>query len=198
MNVSSARIVSFLAMLGAQGVCALPAAAQNMSFGLAETSGISQGITQGRTPPLDARHQSLTGKLPILDQYALQEIAGPETERQSTEPLSNVSTTAQDEFVIASQANPAPQGVESLPDHGVPLSLLKQSTIGNLLISLKKKYDPKSMTEAGNLYWFFDSQHDLATGSKSKQLLACTRMLRSWGVCASTNARTFSVYIRNL
>jgi hypothetical protein len=209
MNVSSVKIVSFLVVLGALVVCTLPVAAQNMSrdfdtpdrtaqintsLGFAVTGGIRQDNAQGRMLTAhNPDNQTFTGKPHNLDLYVLREIAGSETE-----PLTNVNATAQNESAILSQTSPTPQRFESGLYHHVHFPLLKKSTIGNLLVDLKKKYDPKSMTESGNLYWFFDSQHDLTTGSKSKQLLACTRMLRSWGVCASTNARTFSVYIRDL
>jgi hypothetical protein len=96
------------------------------------------------------------------------------------------------------RTGPPLHGFVSRLEQGLHFPPLKQSPIGNFLVGLRKKYDPKSMLQSGNLYWFYDSQKELATGNKAKQLLACSKMLRWWSICASTNARTFSVYIRDL
>ncbi|MGA7180624.1 MAG: hypothetical protein WBX11_13700 [Thiobacillaceae bacterium] len=209
MCVSAVRIISVLAVLSALAVCTRPAAAQeasadfvtpartvptNASVRLADAGKINLDTAQeGMRSEPGADNRTFTGKSLIVTRIPRRDYGVPKTA-----PLSNLSAEGENESAVAERARTPLHGFLSRLDQSLHLPLLMPSTVGNLLVDLRRKYDPRSMAQPGNLHWFFDSQNDLATGSKAQQLLACSRISQSWGICASTNARTFSVYFRDL
>jgi hypothetical protein len=209
MYVSTVRIISILAVLAALGIRTLPAAAQdasgelttpdrtaqiNASLGFQDAAGTRLDMTKdGTSAPLKADNPVFAGNSLILDRLPLQEGGGPKTA-----PISSVKAGVQNESVIVERTDPPIKRFESRLSEGLHFPLLKQTTIANMLVDLKKKYGPASMTQSGNFHWFFDSQQPLVAGNKSQSLVACSKMSRWSSICASTNARTFSVYFKGV
>jgi len=189
----------------ALGVHILPVAAQDASensatlertgqidasFGVADVARIKLDTTEdGKLTALSADNPAFTGKSLILTQIPFRADGSPKTA-----PPSNLNAGAQNESVIVERTSPSVQRFVSRPNQGQHSPLLKQSTIGNILIGLSKKYGLESTTQSGNVYWFYDSQKQLAPGNKAQKLLACSKTSRLWSICASANARSFGVY----
>ncbi|HYP66727.1 MAG TPA: hypothetical protein VEP67_00575 [Thiobacillaceae bacterium] len=207
MYVCAVKIISVLALLPALGVCPLPVAAQdasgdfgtpdrtaqiNASLGFADVEGTRLDMTpDGTLMALQADNPAFAGNSLMLAQIPLREGGSPKTA-----PISSLKTKAQNESVIVEPTGPPIERFVARSNPGLHFPLLKQATIANILVDLRKKYGPESMTRSGNFHWFYESQTQLATGNKAHNLVACNKMSQWWSLCASTNARTFSVYVR--
>ena len=205
MHASTAKMISLLAVPLALGVHILPVAAQDASenpvtpgrtaqtdasFRFADVARFKLDKTEdGMQTAPNADNPAFTGTSRILTHIPLR--AGGSLK---TEALSDLNAGAQNEPVIVERTSPSIQRFVSRPNQGLHSPLLKQSTIGNILIGLSKKYGLESMTQSDNVYWFYDSQKQLAPGNKAQKLLACSKTSRLWSICASANARSFGVY----
>jgi hypothetical protein len=202
----AARILSPLAMLAALGAHSMHAAAQdaaanfpmpyrvaqiNTSPGSASVAGSRQDMAQDEVLPLKAFSPPFAAHPLNLAGIPLQEAGPPKT-------ASNLSLKGkvQNDFLNAEWSVSPEQNLASKTNHGLHFPLLKQATIANVLLELKKRFGPESMMQSGNFHWFFDSQRFLATGDKSPSLIACNKMSRWSSICASTNASNFGVYIK--
>jgi len=141
--------------------------------------------------PPKADNPAFAGNSLILTQIPLQKDGSPKTA-----PITSLKMEAQNEPVIVERTDPPIQRFVSRLNQGLHLPLLKQATIANILVDLRKKYGPESMTQSGNFHWFIDTQRPLAIGNKKPSLVACGKMSRWSNICASANASTFSVYFR--
>jgi hypothetical protein len=207
MHVFAARIISPLAMLAALGAHTLPAAAQdespdfsmpdrmahiNASPDSADVAGSRPDMAQDEMlMPLKAGSPAFAGHSLILAGIPLQESGTPKTGS-----ISSLKGEMQNQSLNVERSGSPVQNLASKPNHGLHFPLLKQATIANVLVDLKKKFGPESMTQSGNFHLFFDSQRLLATGDKTPSLVACSKMSQWSSICASTNANNFSVYIK--
>jgi hypothetical protein len=201
-TVIAVKIISLSAVLAALGGRSLPAAAQSASGDFRTLDRVAQinaglGFADSGTRIDVAQDGMLTPKTDnpsfavnsLITHIPLQRDDSPKTT-----PIRSLNAEAQNEPVIAERTGP--QSFVSRLNQGLHLPLLKQATIANILVDLKKRYGPESMTQPGNFHWFIDTQRQLAIGNKTPSLVACGKMARWSNICASANASTFSVYFK--
>lgn len=164
------------------------------SLRFADFAGTSLGMTQGgMLMPRNGDSPALAGNELILAPIPLHENRNPKTT-----PIPSPTGWTGSEAAIVERPVPPEQGPISGLNPGLHFPALREATIANILLDLRKEYGPQIMTQPGNFHWFFESQRSLATGEKSHSLVACNKMSRWSSICASTDAKTFSVSFRAL
>jgi hypothetical protein len=205
MHVSPVKIISFLSALMALGIHILPANAQDTLdespvperppqidtlLASADVADSRLDLTRdGLLTPLKATSSVLTENSMKLTDLPLKEDSSPKAT-----PISGFKAEAQNDSTTVERPGPPIRKFVSRLNQSMHFPMLRQTTIANILVDLKKKYGPECMTQAGNFHWFFNSQRTLATGDKTNSLVACSKMSRWSSLCASTDTKTFTLY----
>jgi hypothetical protein len=113
---------------------------------------------------------------------------------QNAAPISNFNLGAQNESVLVEGTSSSKLWFDVNGDAGDQGPATKNGPLANLIRDFRREFGPERMTHRGTQYWYLDTLKQPTTGRR--ELLACSRPVLGWSLCASPKSRAIDLYFK--
>ncbi|MGO9446151.1 MAG: hypothetical protein ACLPXB_15455 [Thiobacillaceae bacterium] len=113
---------------------------------------------------------------------------------QNAAPIASPNLLAQNESVLVEGTSSSKLWFGVNGNEGDQDPAMENGTLANLISKFRREFGPERMTHPGTQYWYLDTLKQPTTGRR--ELLACSRPVLGWSLCASPKSRAIDLYFK--